>query len=235
MPQGRPKIARVTVTCATCGKETEKYLKQVQKNKTGRFFCSEACRRETGSKPRTIAPKACEFCGKEFVAYGKREGRFCSKTCYDAWQRRHRVERTCEVCGTIFDRPPSFETRQVARFCSRACEAASRIKRPIGRTHNGRPAVIDSAGYVRVYQPEHPLAYKGGWVPEHRLIAEQTLGRPLEPTEHVHHANGDKTDNRPENLVVMSHGEHSTITGLANGQRLREWEEYRRRYGPLDA
>lgn len=234
---GRPKVDCVHVVCSACGAGIEKYPSQVAQNKTGRFFCSRACLARVGSKPQTIPRRRCEICDAEFVAYGKRAGRFCSTTCQNAWQARNRITRTCEWCAKTFSVQPSFLTRQTARFCSRACYTMAAPKRKAGHLHNGRPAIIDNRGYVRVYEPSHPAAYKNGQVFEHRLVIENFLGRRLRTDEHVHHVNSDKTDNRLENLLVLGHSEHSVLTGKERTEALAamqsELAEYRRRFGPL--
>jgi len=73
---------------------------------------------------------------------------------------------------------------------------------PRGRT-------VASNGYVLVrVGRDHHLADVRGYAYEHRLVAERELGRYLEPGEIVHHINGEKTDNRPENLEVLDRAEH---------------------------
>lgn len=71
---------------------------------------------------------------------------------------------------------------------------------------------IDYFGYVWEYCPTHPYAVNKKYVKEHRLVAEKQLGRYLTPTEVVHHINGIKNDNRPENLYLFeNNGKHMSF------------------------
>lgn len=77
---------------------------------------------------------------------------------------------------------------------------------------------IDRDGYVKVLWWALPRERREfvrkpkanhGRVLEHRLIAGEMVGRCLLPGESVHHRNGDRTDNRRENLIVMGKSAHS--------------------------
>src|SRR3990167_7077679 len=51
----------------------------------------------------------------------------------------------------------------------------------------------------------------GNYILEHRVVMSMKIGRPLKRDETVHHINGVKNDNRPENLIIMERSPHSSL------------------------
>lgn len=118
----------------------------------------------------------------------------------DAWGRsnnRKHPDKVCAQCGREFK-----PRRASSRYCSRPCAWANNG----GHNRKNESWWTNSKGYI---EGRVTIAGKKVRVKQHRYIAEQILGRALLPNEDVHHKNGIKTDNRPENLEVLSHGQHS--------------------------
>lgn len=67
------------------------------------------------------------------------------------------------------------------------------------------------SGYVLAYVPDHPHATADGYVFEHTVVLERTIGRYLNPDEVAHHVNHVKNDNRIENLVLMNRHDHQSM------------------------
>ena len=64
-------------------------------------------------------------------------------------------------------------------------------------------------GYIRIKTPGHARACPNGYVYQHILVAERALGASLPPRAVVHHHNGNRSDNRNQNLVICdSNGYH---------------------------
>lgn len=231
-------MPKVSSPCQRCGVQMEYWPSQE------RQYCSRQCRAaalaETGMplKPRRGIDVPCLACDSPVyrMKHQMQRDAFCDVDCKNAWQARNRQVRACGLCGAEFQASASRTTM----YCSRACMGAAAWRRPLGRSHNGKPALLDTHGYVRIFEPGHPAATKSGWIFEHRWIVEQALGRHLERAENVHHLNHIRDDNRIENLQLLSHSEHSSVTGRENGEALKaalearqKLAEYEKLYGPL--
>lgn len=86
---------------------------------------------------------------------------------------------------------------------------AALMARTDPRPHYGEKRRVASTGYVDLYRPDHPLARSDGYVAEHRYVlheAGQNIG-----ALQVHHRNGDRTDNRLENLALLSIEDHARL------------------------
>jgi hypothetical protein len=115
-------------------------------------------------------------------------------------ENRKLADRYCHECGKQF-RP----LRKSSKYCSRQCA----WKNNGGHNKKQESWWINSKGYI-----EGRVTINGKKVYKklHRWIMEQHLGHPISKDYDVHHINGDKQDNRIENLQLIKHGKHTTVT-----------------------
>ena len=126
--------------------------------------------------------------------------------------------RVCVICGTEIVRT-SFAREPERTACSRKC--AGSLPKLSGKNRKWKNTELGGGrwklgGYVAVAKStlneseiELTVNDKLHYVLEHRLVMAKKLGRRIEKGEVVRHINGNKTDNRIENLVLGSHQENT--------------------------
>lgn len=135
----------------------------------------------------------CLQCKEVFGTY-RNTRKFCSKVCVHKYQETSKLNgemRSCIRCGKEFYAKKSEDRRGCVRsYCSMVCTKKDPTI-PLGRY----------------------ISYDGYWIVrgekrEHRVVYEAAYG-PIPEGHIVHHKNGDKLDNRLENLECMSRTEHN--------------------------
>ena len=128
--------------------------------------------------------------------------------------------KECAVCKVKFKvRASHYDIR---KCCSRPCANVRSSQMKSGKNNHmyglrgeNSPFFtgdrLNNYGYQLLYKPEHPNAYPDGYVLEHRYVMSEHLGRPLRKSEVVHHIDGDKLNNRIENLELMNRSSHMKL------------------------
>jgi len=149
-----------------------------------------------------------------------RRGREIGKT----QERFAYIWAACKVCGkqrwVVLTK--GHPAHQYCFLCAQKAKGLAHRRENNGHWKGGRRM---SRGYVMIYCPDHSRAPKYGYIPEHILIWEQEHGCPVPEGHVIHHLNGIKTDNRPENLAAISKRKHESYTFIhALQARIREVE-----------
>jgi hypothetical protein len=118
-----------------------------------------------------------------------------------------KVAVRCSICGASILR--SKYSRSKSHYCSKECISVA-FTNPLTNGYY--------KNYRRVKCPKIycEMAWKDGKVAEHRLIVARQLGRPLAQHEEVHHIDGNRKNNAPENLQLIDINEHR---GLHKAER----------------
>lgn len=106
-----------------------------------------------------------------------------------------KIQKICEICGRMFEVKPYRS--KTAKQCSFTCHQKAASKISAVMRGNLLRYSGSTNGYVK-FNSRHM----------HRVIAEQMLGRPLRSGEIVHHRDGNKQNNNPENLEILFQSQH---------------------------
>lgn len=159
----------------------------------------------------------CDNCGKEHYKPGAKIKRsnnlFCSKKCFDVY-RLNRVVVVCQNCGKKINRVPSHANRGGKYIvCGREClsklwegknhSGFFKVGNRLDKCINFKDGKQECNGYIAVLRPDHPHCNSRGYVYEHRLVMESSVGRYLTKEEVVHHIDFNKQNNNINNLMLF--------------------------------
>lgn len=118
-------------------------------------------------------------------------------------------DTVCDECGVTVTMPTSQFNRAKNHFCSRQCHMKfmNRQLNPSRMTPEVKSKIRKArlgTGNGKSYEKTHGKH-------THRIVAEQMLGRSLQVDEVVHHIDGNKRNNDPSNLMVMTQSEHCRL------------------------
>lgn len=129
----------------------------------------------------------------------------------------------CADCGK-----PRWTQMRKGKLLYRRCQPCSNVlnTRYGKESHYWKGGRNEHHGYIYVLinsdDPYFSMAAKTHYVAEHRLVMAKSIGRCLLPSEHVHHKNGIGTDNRIENLELLSPVNHALKGQLCSQCELRK-------------
>lgn len=106
-------------------------------------------------------------------------------------------------CGTSKEVNLIHLTQGIVKSCGCFIRELNK-SRTREKSTNWKGGRIIHDGYILLYNPDHSRAKTNGYVAEHILVMEKKLNRSLVKGENVHHLNGDRSDNRDENLELWS-------------------------------
>ena len=182
-------------------------------------YCSPDC------KVKRLGMSVCKQCNKDFPIKSHTTGELCSSECWYKYYDIHgRKTKICPVCDKVFhgnnttcgsrcgykhvrNTNPNrifkclncdkdiIDKKPGTKYCSRSC-SSSKYQADHQIYKNG-DKIKNTQGYIKI-------KIDGKWVLEHRYVIEQSIGRKLHKQERVHHKNGNRSDNRLENLELWA-------------------------------